>query len=156
MRIASFSQLTSAPIEKSDRAVRQNPLSNTLMLTGKFSCTGMKQHSATGSASSYSHPHRTPAVPQPHQLPAQTHFLQWFRLLHQTQRQGGCSAVQAHSLLASSARDAVAISGEDSSYCLKMSSQKSCPAELSRQCKVMTSRIGLKTESLFFNFSWKC
>ena len=41
---ASFSQLTSVPIEKSNWAVWQNPLSNTMMLASKFNCTGMKWH----------------------------------------------------------------------------------------------------------------
>jgi len=89
-------------------------------------------------------------IPQSFQLPVQTHFPRWFKLVHQTQRQGGCNAVQAHRLLASSATETAAISREDSSYCLKMSSQNSCPAELSKQCKAMTSVFDSKQKAFSF------
>lgn len=123
------------------------------MLAGKSNCTGMKQHFGDWLCLLLLPPSQNACSFLNHfSFQCKLILLSGLGYYTKLKRQGGCGAVQAHSLLASSATEAVAISRADSSYCLKMSSQNSCSAELSRQCKVMTSALDSKQKAFSFTF----
>lgn len=124
----------------------------TLMLSGWSNCNEMKQHVGNRLCLLLLPPWQNSCL-------FINHFSFWCKLVflsglrcYSKHRDREAADQSKHGLLASFTTEAAAISREDSSYCLNMSSQNSYPAEIPRQCKVMTSVLDSKQKAFSFTF----